>query len=149
MITIPKQQYKRPESVLVLVCTQDGYVLLMERTKPREFWQSVTGSLRWGETARLAAQRELLEETGVQAGSLLHDCRMQERFRIMPPWSERYAQNTRHNLEHWFMVRLPARRLIRLNPLEHRRYQWLNASQAAKLADSWTNRKAIQLFCGT
>ena len=40
-------------------------MLLLERTRPRGFWQSVTGSLEWGEGAMAAARREVFEETGL------------------------------------------------------------------------------------
>ena len=58
--------YKRPESVLVVVLTWPGEFLLLRRSEPAGFWQSVTGSLEAGEGARLAAVRELREETGLQ-----------------------------------------------------------------------------------
>jgi dATP pyrophosphohydrolase len=136
--------WKRPESVLVLVCTRAGEVLLLERTRPRGFWQSVTGSLQWGESARSAAIRELAEETGLRAGHALVDLHRSARFPIIPPWRARYAPAVRFNREHWFLMQLPGRRLIRLNPQEHRQYRWLPASRAARLATSWTNRKVIR-----
>ena len=95
--------YKRPESVLVLVCTRAGEVLLLERTRPHGFWQSVTGSLDWGESAPAAAARELAEETGLLAGSRLLDLRRGERFPIIPPWRARYAPSAPVNREHWFV----------------------------------------------
>ena len=57
--------FRRPESVLIVIYTTGGEFLLMERRKPPGFWQSVTGSLEWGETADEAARRELIEETGI------------------------------------------------------------------------------------
>jgi dATP pyrophosphohydrolase len=136
--------YKRPESVLVLVCTRAGEVLLMERTRPRGFWQSVTGSLAWGERAADAAARELEEETGLRPGrGRLIDLHRGERFPIVPPWRARYAPQTRFNRERWFLFELPARRTIQLNPAEHRQYRWLMAPEAARRATSWTNRKFI------
>ena len=140
-------RYKRPESVLVLVCTARNEVLMLERVEPPGFWQSVTGSLRWGESAALAAQRELYEETGLRGGSLLCNLRQGERFPIVPPWKQRYAPHARINTEHWFVLRLPSRRGVRLNPAEHRRYRWVSARQAARMAFSWSNRKAIRRFC--
>lgn len=136
--------YKRPESVLVLVYTRTGEVLLLERARPRSFWQSVTGSLEWGESARRAAARELFEETGLRAGQRLLDLGHTERFPIVPPWRARYAPDVHRNLEHWFALRLPSRRTIRLSPSEHRQYRWLPAWQAAQRASSWTNRAAIR-----
>ena len=47
--------YKRPESVLVVVHSSDGMILLLKRADIEDFWQSVTGSLDWGETASAAA----------------------------------------------------------------------------------------------
>ena len=36
--------FKRPESVLVVVHAAAGRVLMLERTSPPRFWQSVTGA---------------------------------------------------------------------------------------------------------
>lgn len=139
--------YKRPESVLVVVCTFSNEVLLLERVEPRGFWQSVTGSLRWGETARAAAARELYEETGLRAGAQLLALQHSERFPVVPPWKQRYAPHVRFNTEHWFLVRLPARRLVRLNPAEHQRHRWVSAARGMRLAFSWSNAKAIGQYC--
>ena len=66
-----KEKYKRPESVLVVIYSKTGHVLMMQRVFPKEFWQSVTGSLEWGENAEQAAKRELKEETGLDANGLI------------------------------------------------------------------------------
>lgn len=142
------RSFKRPESVLILVCTRAGEVLLMERTRPRGFWQSVTGSLEWGETPAAAAARELTEETGLVGGHLLRDLRTGVSFPIVPPWRARYAPQVRVNREHWFILVLPSRRTIRPNPREHRQYRWLPAHEAARRASSWTNRRLIRQWCG-
>jgi len=139
-----KQVFKRPESVLVVVYTRSGEVLMLRRCSPPDFWQSVTGSLKWGESPRLAAARELYEETGLQVGSALEDCRYSVKFPIIEPWRTRYAPGVRENREHWFRLCLPARRQIRLHRGEHTEYRWLPAGRAASLANSWTNRDAIR-----
>lgn len=141
-------RYKRPESVLVVVHTRGGEVLLLERTRPRGFWQSVTGSLEWGESAAAAAVRELREETGLVAGRALVDLERSERFPIVPPWKARYGPGVRINTEHWFRLELPGRRLVRVNRAEHRQCRWLPATEAARRATSWTNRKAIRDILG-
>jgi len=141
-----ERPYKRPESVLILVTTRAGECLMMERTRPRGFWQSVTGSLRWGESAACAAQRELLEETGLHGGYRLVDLRNGVRFPIVPPWRERYAPNVHFNYEHWFALELPGHRTIRLDPFEHRQYRWLDAEQALSRATSWTNRSIVRAW---
>lgn len=132
----------------MVVYTRAGEVLLMRRTRPAEFWQSVTGSLRWGESPVQAARRELYEETGIMAGAGLRDLKHTETFPILPAWRARYAPSDRSNLEHWFALELPGRRLIRRNPREHTRYRWLPAPRAALQASSWTNRHAIQRLFG-
>lgn len=140
--------YKRPESVLVVIYNARGEVLLLRRTRPSDFWQSVTGSLRWGESPASAARRELYEETGIMAGDALIDLARGERFPILPAWRTRYAPGAHTNTEHWFALRLPQRRLPRLQADEHSEYRWLPYRQALRLASSWTNRKAIRLLFG-
>ncbi|MCP3664118.1 MAG: dihydroneopterin triphosphate diphosphatase [Gammaproteobacteria bacterium] len=141
------RRYKRPESVLVLVCTSANEVLMLRRTEPDNFWQSVTGSLKWGESPLQAARRELKEETGLNPSGLM-DCHHSEWFSIIPPWRARYAPTACYNREHWFLLRLPGRCLIRLNPQEHSNYRWLSEAMAYRLATSWTNRQAIRDFVG-
>ncbi len=50
-IAVSAQPFRRPESVLIVIHTDGGEFLLMERRRPPGFWQSVTGSLEWGESA--------------------------------------------------------------------------------------------------
>ena len=138
------EAYKRPESVLVVVFTRCGEFLLLRRTRPNDFWQSVTGSLKDGESIRAAATRELREETGLQVSpSALIDLRHSERFTILPAWRSRYARGVHYNREHWLALVLPGRRLIELDRREHLECRWLPAAQAAFRATSWTNRNAI------
>ncbi|MES9990707.1 MAG: dihydroneopterin triphosphate diphosphatase [Candidatus Thiodiazotropha sp.] len=139
-----KKVNKRPESVLVVVYTAAGDLLMLRRTRPNDFWQSVTGSMEWGESAIQAARRELYEETGIQAGSALVDLGCEERFPILPAWRSRYGANAHTNREHWFAVMVPFRRCPRLHSEEHAEYRWVSRNQALRLASSWTNRKAIR-----
>jgi dATP pyrophosphohydrolase len=130
--------------VLVVVYTATGEILMLRRTRPSDFWQSVTGSLEWGESAIQAARRELYEETGIQAGGALVDLACKETFPILPAWRSRYGANVHTNTEHWFAVMLPFRRRPRLHLKEHAEYRWVHYTQALRLATSWTNRKAIR-----
>jgi dATP pyrophosphohydrolase len=135
--------YKRPESVLVVVYSADAKVLMLRRREPADFWQSVTGSLRWGESPAEAAARELREETGIEPAGL-RDCERRNRFPIVPPWTERYAPQARENLEHVFALRCERAEPVRLNPREHVEHRWLPAGEAAALASSHTNGDAIR-----
>jgi dATP pyrophosphohydrolase len=137
-------QYKRPESVLVVIYTLTGEVLLLERRQPPGYWQSVTGSLRWDETPEQAARRELGEETGLEAGDLLVDCGYKNRFEILPAWRARYAPDVHRNTEYVFSIQLPEPAPVNLNPAEHRQAQWLPARLAALRASSYTNQIAIE-----
>lgn len=140
--------YRRPASVLVVVFTLAGEFLLMRRTRPADFWQSVTGSLNCGETPRLAALRELREETGLLGGAQLMDLHQTRLFPILRPWRTRYRAGHCFNREYWFALGLSRRRFIRLNAVEHSEYQWLRLSDALERATSWTNREAIGLLAG-
>src|SRR3984957_10100853 len=64
--------YRRPESVLIVIHTDGGEFMLLERRRPAGLWQSVTGSLEWGEFADSAARREVVEETGIRQGVLVN-----------------------------------------------------------------------------
>ena len=136
--------WKRPESVLVVVYTVAGEVLVLRRRQPPDFWQSVTGSLRWDEPDPLdAARRELREETGLGDEAEIVACNVINRFPILPPWRHRYAPAVVENVEHVFRVCLPERWPVTLNPAEHGAYEWLPQKAAASRVASWTNRDAI------
>jgi dATP pyrophosphohydrolase len=135
--------FKRPESVLVVVYTPARECLLLERAEPAGFWQSVTGSLRWGETPAACAARELAEETGL-APHGLRDAGIQRDFPILPAWRSRYSPGVSTNREHLWYLELPARTPIRLQPREHVAYEWLPLELAIPKASSWTNREALE-----
>ena len=136
--------FKRPESVLVVLYTRAGEVLLLERVQPAGFWQSVTGSLKPDEVPRQAALREVLEETGLDVSAWLVDCGYSNTFEILPAWRARYAPDVATNTEHVFGAELQQRLPITLNPAEHRQACWLAAPLAASRVSSHTNRTAIE-----
>jgi len=136
-------QYKRPESVLVLVYTVDKQVLLMQRINPPHFCQSVAGSLEWGESKEQAATRELFEETGLNSDKLI-DCNVTNRYLIYPMWRERYAPKTIENTEYVFRLELESVCEVELDEREHHSFLWLSAEQAMARVSSHTNRIAVE-----
>jgi dATP pyrophosphohydrolase len=128
---------------LIVIYTAGGEFLLLERRRPTGFWQSVTGSLEWGETADSAARRELLEETGITQGRL---CNLQwtQVYEILPSFGKKYAPGVTRNLEHAFALKLPERVPVSLSDSEHVRYRWLSAADAVATVSSSTNRAVIQ-----
>jgi len=134
--------FKRPESVLVVVHTDDR-VLLLERCAPPGFWQSVTGSLLPDETPLDCARRELVEETGFSPAGL-RDLHLIQKFPIAVEWRHRYAPDVLENVEHAFALNLPGARRPDLNPGEHLAYRCLKAQRAIAAASSWTDRAAIR-----
>jgi dATP pyrophosphohydrolase len=129
--------------VLIVIYTTGGEFLLMERRRPPGFWQSVTGSLEWGETADACARRELNEETGITQG-LLCNLQWTQVYEILPSFGKKYAPGITRNLEHAFALKLMERVPVTLSDSEHAQFRWVPASQALTLASSSTNRAVIQ-----
>jgi dihydroneopterin triphosphate diphosphatase len=146
MIDPPPWRYKRPESVLVVVHTRSGEVLLLERITPPGWWQSVTGSLEPGESPWQAAVRELHEETGLAADGLV-DLGVSQRFEIAPAWRHKFAPGVTENLEHAFAIELAAPVEVCLDAGEHLCAEWLPSAGALQRASSHTNRAVIELLC--
>jgi dATP pyrophosphohydrolase len=136
-------EFRRPESVLVVVHTPVLDCLLLERVDPPGFWQSVTGTLRWTETPAECAARELAEETGLISLGL-RDAHVQRSFPILPAWRSRYAPGVDSNVEHQWYLEVPEVRAVQIEPGEHVAYLWLPIDGAIEKVASWTNREALQ-----
>ncbi len=128
---------------MVVIHTDDGVFLLLERRRPPGFWQSVTGSLEWGEHADDAARREVVEETGITQGVLVN-LQWTQVYEILPAFGKVFAPGITRNLEHAFSLRLPQRVPVKLSETEHARYQWVSGPDALALASSSTNRAVIE-----
>ena len=137
--------YKIPVSVLVVIHTPDLQVLMLERADRPGFWQSVTGSQHAGESLSETAQREVFEETGLDAGRYgLVDWHKQNQYEIYQRWRGRYAPGVTHNTEHVFSLQLPGTLPVTLAEREHLQYVWLPWRAAADKAFSWSNADAIR-----
>jgi len=139
---VTDRAFRRPESVLVVVTTEDGQALLLQRADDEELWQSVTGSLAWDEAPDAGARRELLEETGIDGVPVASGIR--RRFEIYPRWRDRYEAGTRWNLEHAYRLQVPTAGSVTIDPEEHRGFCWLPIGEAATRVFSWTNRCELE-----
>jgi dihydroneopterin triphosphate diphosphatase len=137
------QKFRRPESVVIAIYTQGGEFLLLERRRPPGFWQSVTGSLEWGENADSAARREVIEETGITEGVMVN-LQWTQIYEILPAFGKIYAPGITLNLEHAFSLRLQRRVAVTLSETEHAQFRWVAAADASEAVSSSTNRAVIQ-----
>jgi dATP pyrophosphohydrolase len=127
---------------LIVIYTAGGEYLLLERRRPPGFWQSVTGSMEWGEPADAAARREVIEETGITQGVLVN-LQWTQVYEILPAFGKVYAPGITLNLEHAFSLRLPQRVPVVLSDSEHVQYRWVPSLEALDTVSSSTNRAVI------
>jgi dATP pyrophosphohydrolase len=143
MSSVQDNPFKIPESVLVVIHTEDLLVLMLERADRPGFWQSVTGSKDFvDEALATTARREVREETGITSGRLA-DWGLVNRYEIYPVWRHRYAPGVTHNTEHVFGLTVPADTPVTLAPREHLQYRWLPLREAADLCFSPSNAEAV------
>jgi len=138
------EEYRRPESVLVVVYTSNADVLLLNRKKPFEFWQSITGSLLQDESHAAAAARELQEETGIAGSEDLVFSGNSRVFTIDARWRYRFEPGVEKNTEYEWRLCLPRAVDIQIDPEEHTAYQWLPIDEGIDAVWSWTNKEALE-----
>jgi len=137
-------ELRRPVSVLVVVHSADGQVLLLHRRQPFDFWQSVTGSLHAGETHADAARRELFEETGLSTEGRLEYSGVSRQFAIDSRWRDRFASGVVENVEFEWRYSVPHAMDITLQRDEHTNFRWLPIPKAIETVWSWTNQDALR-----
>jgi len=142
------QNFKIPESVLVVIHTPQRQVLLIERVDHPGFWQSVTGSKDFLTDSLVdTAVREVFEETGIQAdASRFVNWAVSNVYDIYPAWQHRYAPGVSRNTEHVFSLCVGAATPIILSPKEHTAFQWLAYREAADACYSPSNAEAILML---
>jgi dihydroneopterin triphosphate diphosphatase len=157
----PSPGCKIPESVLVVIHTQNLEVLLIERADRPGYWQSVTGSKSSADEAlEETAVREVWEETGIAVDSPwmrshahakqvllpsenLRDWQLSNVYEIYPVWRHRYAPGITRNTEHVFGLLVPRDSVVTLAPDEHLAHVWLPWREAADRCFSSSNAEAI------
>lgn len=136
---------KYPVSALVVLHDKDGDILLIERTAPQGFWQSVTGSIEPEDGSIFAtAKREVREETGISlSDGQLVDWHESTVYEIYHHWRHRYPQGVFENREHIFSAEIPRDTAVTLQAAEHMAYGWFGAEEAAQKVFSPSNKRAI------
>ncbi len=134
---------RRPVSVLVVVHSDDGQVLLLKRSRPFQFWQSVTGCLEPGESHVDAAARELFEETGLTNEGELSYAGISRQFAIDSRWVNRFPPGAVENVEFEWRYRLATPSEIAICDDEHTEFVWLPVEKAIDQVWAWTNRDAL------
>lgn len=152
-MTVPESpvaaEFRRPVSVLVVVYVPDGNVLMLRRSSPFDFWQSVTGSLGADETHADAAARELEEETGLTDEGELNFSDVNRTFIIDPRLGHHFPPGVTDNVEYEWRYRLSETRQVILNPAEHSEFKWMPVDEAIDKVWSWTNRDALRELRGS
>jgi dihydroneopterin triphosphate diphosphatase len=145
---VPQRRFKIPESVLVVIHTAAGDVLLIERADKPGFWQSVTGSKDAPDEPLVhTCIREVAEETGIRADAgAFVDWALSNVYEIYPVWRHRYAPGVTHNTEHVFGLQVAPGVTITLNPREHLHHTWLPWREAADRCFSPSNAEAVLML---
>jgi 8-oxo-dGTP pyrophosphatase MutT (NUDIX family) len=118
---MPRGCYRMVAGVLCM--HRDGTVLLVKRhpdkpTHPNLFEASASGSVLAGEDAAQAAQRELLEETGIRCGEL----------------TQLYQTRDKNCLFRYYVTFVDCgKSAVRLQPEETVDYLWATKAQLAEL----------------
>jgi lipoyl(octanoyl) transferase len=128
----------RPQTVAVVVVREDGKVLLLRRTEARGgFWQPVTGRVEPAELPLQTAQRELREETGLEAP--VRDLGAAHAF----AWGDQRPPMIA--TEHLFAARAPWGFSPRLDVGEHDAFEWVDAAEARARVPFAGLRRALAL----
>jgi dATP pyrophosphohydrolase len=138
---------KQPRSAQVVVFHEDArgrsYLLLKRIARYGGHWQTVTGSLEPGETHLDAAERELLEETGIAARKEdFIDLHLVNTFQIAREWLHRYAPGITHNEEVCFAIRAHSLE-VSLEAEEHEQYSWQPYARALNMIYWESTRRAL------
>lgn len=110
--------HKKVQVVVIDKARAPKQLLLLQTKKERgSFWQNITGSLEEGETFYKGALRELKEETGIEASSLID---LDLGFKFKDRWEKDV-------LEQVYLCPLEETpKEIKISELEHQDYKWIS-----------------------
>ena len=139
---------RRPEEALIVVhrpAPEGREFLVLERAPDRQgYWHVVAGALEWEEGAAAAAERELLEETGLAAS--VEDLGGDYAYRLddePPEVRARFAPEVEEIKIHAFAAEAPAGWEPQLDE-EHVGYRWCSAEDAVELLEYEEPRAAVR-----
>ena len=118
---------KIKQKVQIVVTSHDSILLLKLNEERGGFWQNATGSVELNETFIEAAQRELLEETGIKAS--LINLPMEIEFH------DRWGFDV---VEKIFHCSLSSKLYIKLSE-EHQNYKWVPFAKLTSLDYEYEN----------
>jgi 8-oxo-dGTP diphosphatase len=117
---------ERTSRVVSIAVVHDGHLLVLRRSSRDSFagyWETPGGGVKGRETHAEAAVRELAEETGIAGAEIVEIERT-----VRPPLLPGSVNYNRVD-EAGFLVRVPARPPVHLNPSEHDNYRWVDAAE--------------------
>jgi 8-oxo-dGTP pyrophosphatase MutT (NUDIX family) len=135
----------RGDQEIVVVVRREGELLVMRRAPERlGYWSLVSGGVEPGETPQEAAQRELLEETGLRAEVRPLPVALSYSLRDDPPAIRaRYAAGIERVTVHAFVADAEAEWEPTLDA-EHDVYRWCDLDAAVELVAYETARDALR-----
>ena len=135
----------RGDQEIVVVVRRDGAFLVMRRAPERlGYWSLVSGGVEPEETPREAAQRELLEETGLRAE--VRDLPIALSYSLLddpPAIRARYGPGVEIVTVHAFVSDAPAGWEPILDA-EHDLHRWCEYDEAVALMVYDTTRRALR-----
>jgi lipoyl(octanoyl) transferase len=135
----------RGDQEIVVVVRREGAFLVLRRAPERlGYWSIVAGGLEPDETPREAAERELLEETGLR--SELRELPVSLTYSLLddpPAIRVRYAPSVETVTVHAFVAEAPAGWEPTLDA-EHDVHRWCDLDEAVSLFPYETTRKAVR-----
>jgi len=128
--------------VKVVLHDNERFLLLKRLRSAGGFWQPVTGVIEDGESAREAAVREVLEETGFASNP--SSLGFEQSFLISPEFLDSKRVQPIFADETCFVARIGRGVEITLDQEEHEDYGWFTLDEAVKMLKWSDDREALE-----